>query len=133
MGIFLRSTRLVAASAALSVALLGCLPNVAWPQAQVVDLQRMADRLASKTLSQDTQTYFDLPIKRLKDTVPALKGLRDDASQDRLPSILAGVAKTIEIVLPKLPDLVSREDIYHFQSGLTGSDGGGLGNLQPWS
>jgi hypothetical protein len=65
--------------------------------------------------------------------VPGLKGLRYDASQSRLPAILSNVAKTIAGVLPRLPDLVSREDIYHFQSLPDPNTPGGLASAQPWN
>jgi hypothetical protein len=85
------------------------------------------------TASGETQTYFEFPVQRLKDAVPALKGIKYDPSQEQLPAILASVAKTIADVLPRLPDLVSREDIYHFQSPRGPQAAGGLANAQPWS
>ena len=78
-----------------------------------------------QTISQGTTgTYFDLPEPRLKKVVSELKGLQFEASQDQLPAILASVAKTIADLLPRLPDLVSREEIYHSQDAH---------NPQPWS
>jgi hypothetical protein len=72
-------------------------------------------------------------VQKLKDAVPALKGLTYDPSQDRLAEILAGVAKRIADVLPRLPNLVSREDVYHFQSAPGLGDAGGIAGMQPWS
>ena len=83
--------------------------------------------------SGQTTTYFAFPFQKLKEAVPALKGLKYDESQERLPSILAGVAQTIANVLPKLPNLVSREDISGFQAPRDPSAAGGLPNAQPWS
>jgi hypothetical protein len=84
-------------------------------------------------LSGSTTYYFDFPAQRLKDAVPELKGIKFDASQERLHSILAGVAQTIAAVLPRLPDLVSREDISGFQAQQDPSAAGGLAAVQPWS
>jgi hypothetical protein len=67
-------------------------------------------------------TYFAFPFQKLKEVVPALKGLKYDESQERLPSILAGVAQTIANVLPRLPNLVSREEVMRLQE-LRGSYG----------
>jgi hypothetical protein len=50
--------------------------------------------------SGQTTTYFAFSFQKLKEAVPALKGLKYDESQERLPSILAGVAQTIANVLP---------------------------------
>jgi len=80
-----------------------------------------------RTLSQGLPgagTYFDLPEPKLRGVVSELKGLRYEASQEHLPAILAGVAKTIADVLPRLPNLVSREQIYHSQDAH---------NPQPWN
>lgn len=77
-------------------------------------------------------TFPELPVQKLKAAVPELRGLNYDASQDRLPAILAGVAQTIANVLPRLPDLASREQIYHFQSTLDVAGAGGPAR-QPWS
>jgi hypothetical protein len=83
--------------------------------------------------SGQTTTYFAFPFQKLKEAVPALKGLKYDESQERLPSILAGVAQTIANVLPKLPNLVSREEISGFQVPRDPSAAGGPPNAQPWS
>jgi hypothetical protein len=81
----------------------------------------------------DAIRYLDAPVQRLQESIPALKGLKSDPSQEQLPAILASVAKTIADVLPRLPDLVSKEEIYHFQSKRDPSSAGGLASLQPWS
>jgi hypothetical protein len=56
--------------------------------------------------SGQTPTYFAYSFQKLKEAVPALKGLKYDGSQKQLTSILAGVAQTIADVLPRLPNLV---------------------------
>jgi hypothetical protein len=58
-------------------------------------------------------TYLDDPLQSLKTAVPTLDGLKYDASQDQLPAILARLGQTIDEVLPRLPDLVSREEVIH--------------------
>ncbi len=83
--------------------------------------------------SPDATNYLDFPLSRLKQVVPPLKGLDYESSQDQLPTILAGIARTIANVLPKLPDLISREDIYHFQSAGDPLSGGGQINAQRWT
>jgi VWFA-related protein len=81
----------------------------------------------------DKNSYIELSISRLKDAVPSLKGIQYDSSQQQLPSILAGVAKTISDVLPRLPDLVSREDVLRSQGSWDSNAPGGLAAAQPSS
>jgi predicted esterase len=109
-----------------------------------------ASNLPQTQVPGETSSYFELPIQRLKGAVPALKGIKYDPSQEQLSSILDHVATTIADLLPRLPDLISREDVYHFQ-GLsdqrdralvsqgvfegppTGPVPGGSSASQPWS
>jgi predicted esterase len=108
--------------------------STAWGFLKKVRLEAEATT-PSRVLPQHSaraSTFLELPVQKLKEAVPLLKGLNYDASQDRLPFILAGVAKTIADVLPRLPDLASREEIYHFQSTRDATGAGGLAN-QPWS
>jgi hypothetical protein len=121
--------------AALAVAL----PRPAFSQPQLNGPKKQ-DPTPMQTPSQEyagATSYFDYPLWRLKEAVPALRGLNydasQDASQDRLPSILAGMSHTIADLLLKLPDLASREEIYHFQSKRDPSASGGESSLQPWS
>ncbi len=80
----------------------------------------------------DAETYLHFPIQRLKSVVPALGGIKYDANQEQLPMILKRVAQHIAQVLPQLPDLISREDVYHFQSNADLGAPGGLAASQPW-
>jgi len=84
----------------------------------------------------DATIYIDFPFQRLKQLIPPLKGLafesNPETSHAQLPAILAGVAKSIADALPKLPNLISHEDIYHFQDA-RGSGAAGQSNSQPWS
>ncbi len=82
--------------------------------------------------AQEATTYLNFPIRQLKALVPALGGIKYDNRQEQLPIILNGVAKHIEDVLPRLPDLISREDVYHFQSRADSDAPGGLAATQPW-
>jgi hypothetical protein len=77
--------------------------------------------------------YLDFPLSRLKESVPQLKGLHYDAAQQQLPAILAGVANRIAEVMTKLPNLASREDVYHFQSPRDAFSDSGLAGSQPWN
>ncbi len=89
---------------------------------------------ASTTLgAQDAAPYLNLPIQRLKAAVPALNGIKYDNREEQLPVILNRVARHIADVLPRLPDLISREDVYHSQSTAGADASGGLAASQPWS
>ncbi len=83
--------------------------------------------------AQEAAPYLNLPIERLKAVVPALGGIKYDDRQEQLPVILNRVAKHIADVLPRLPDLISREDVYHSQSPPEADASGGLAATQPWS
>ena len=82
--------------------------------------------------AQEATTYVNFPIQRLKAVVPALGGIKYDDRQDQLPVILGRVAQHIADVLPRLPDLISRENVYHFQSTADANAWGGLAATQPW-
>lgn len=82
--------------------------------------------------AQEATTYLNFPIQRLKFLVPALSGIRYDDNQEQLPVILNRLAKQIADVLPRLPDLISRENVYHFQSAGDADAVGGLAATQPW-
>ena len=88
---------------------------------------------ADKNMRLYEDSYLELPIGRLKDEVSSLKGIKYDPGQQQLPSILTSVAKTISDVLPRLPDLVSREDVVHFQGSWDSNAPGGLAAAQPSS
>ena len=80
-----------------------------------------------RTLSQGltaASPYLNLSEQKLRGIVSELKGLKYESDQEQLPSILAGVARTIAEVLPRLPNLISREEIYHSQDAH---------NPQPWN
>jgi hypothetical protein len=85
------------------------------------------------TLSGNTTSYFDLPIGKLKETVPGLRGIRYDGSQEQLTAILVRIAQAIDGVVPRLPNLISRENIYGFQAPQGQEFGDGPASQQPWS
>jgi hypothetical protein len=64
-----------------------------------------------------TATYVDYPSRTLKTAVPTLNGLKYDANQDQLSSILTRLAKTIDDALVRLPNLVSHEEVYRGKQG----------------
>ena len=120
----------------LSAAGIAFAASMALPAAPQMDLGRLAAAPHTQTLGPDAAesiNYLTAPPERIREVVPALKGLRPEAGQEALPEILAGVAKTIAAVLPRLPNLVSKEEIFHFQGKRDAAAAGGLANLQPWS
>lgn len=101
----------------------------AFPQSPKNDPAYSPSGDAPSTTSTSGAGYLNYPLKALKQTVPALNGLQYDSNENRLPSILANVAGMIGNVVPRLPNLVSREDIFHFQGSSPGEAAGG----QPWN
>lgn len=129
----MRERRKRVAGLAPAVAIAAMAAALAYPvKAQIAPLNSPFNRPLT-TATGETTPYFELPIQRLKSAVPALKGIKYDPSQEQLTSILDHVAKTIAEVLPRLPDLVSREEIFHFQSPRDPTAAGGLASEQPWS
>jgi VWFA-related protein len=78
-----------------------------------------------------TATYVDYPLRTLKTVVPTLNGLKYDANQDQLSSILTGLAKTIDDALVRLPNLVSREEVYRGKQGPTHPISAAISRLRP--
>ena len=58
------------------------------------------------------QTYIDYPTQKLIATVPALNGLKPDSDQSNLSSILPNIGRSIAESSLKMPNLISREDLY---------------------
>jgi hypothetical protein len=122
------SWRAVAAIAALAAG-----ASLALAQDELTRLTSTRGDIPSTPLGkQDAATYVGFPIQRLKAVVPGLGGIKYDDRQEQLPTILKRVAQHIAEVLPKLPDLISREDVYHFQSSADLNAPGGLAATQPW-
>jgi len=81
----------------------------------------------------EASSYFNLPIRGLKGAVAGLRGIRFEPGQERLPAILAGVNRQIAEELPKLPDLISREEVFTFQGAADTGGPGGIASAQPSS
>lgn len=65
--------------------------------------------------------YWALSLKKLKKSVPQLRGLRPSNSQAPLPAILSKVGLQISATLPQIPNLVAHEEIISKMSrGLLG-------------
>jgi len=64
----------------------------------------------------DAKLYLEAPVEKLKKAIPDLNGLRPASSQNQLSSILDDMAQTIAGVVPRLPDLVSHEEVYRAQT-----------------
>lgn len=109
------------------------LATQATPQGMPGRLEKIPYSQTLRPTSGGTTLYFALPFQGLKEAVPALKGLNFDESQERLPSLLASVAHRIAEVLPRLPNLLSREDVYGFQSPRGTHEPGGAMNAEPWN
>ena len=62
-----------------------------------------------------TDSYLNYSLPRLKKAVPTLQTLKEDLNQERLPVLLNSVAEVIGDVVPRLPDLISREEVYRSQ------------------
>src|ERR1035437_7894751 len=122
-----------AMSALLIAAIAAALPLPAAAQGAPSRLDKIPYQPTLSPSSRDTLSYWDAPVQKLHEAVPELKGLKYDPGQEQLLSILEGVAKTIASVLPRLPNLVSREEVFHFQSKRDDAASGGQSNLQPWS
>ncbi len=65
----------------------------------------------AETKVQGLHLYPDVAVEALKKTIPALEGLRPASDQQRLSVILGDMAGTIADVVPRLPDIVSLEDV----------------------
>lgn len=71
---------------------------------------------ASEWQPADARLYLEAPLEKLKKAVPDLNGILAAPNQKQLDSILDGMAQTIAGVVPRLPDLVSHEEVYRAQN-----------------
>lgn len=60
----------------------------------------------------NSPTYVDYPMQKLKTAVPALEGIKPDADQDQLASILSKAGDATVNSLSRVPNLSSLEDVY---------------------
>jgi hypothetical protein len=72
----------------------------------------------SETEQAISPSYLTYSVKELKKKVPALHGLKDDSDSSQLPFILSQIGQTIAGVVPRLPDVISREDVYRSQGDI---------------
>src|SRR5579862_3822493 len=91
-------------------------PLIALLPALVVSPSRSEESQGAKA-----PLYPDLPLEKLTRTIPDLEGLRPASGQERLTPILDKMAETIAKLLPRLPDLISREDVFRAENR-TGPD-----------
>jgi hypothetical protein len=63
-------------------------------------------------------SYVEYPLQKLKKVVPALQGLLADPNQGRLSFVLSRVGQVIADLLPKMPNLISREDVFLLKGNL---------------
>jgi len=125
--------RMVNLLAVVAIAgMLNWTPGLASAQAELGPSSSPFGSASTALGAQEATTYLNFPIQRLKAAVPALGGIKYDDRQDQLPAILNRVAQHIADVLPRLPDLISRENVYHFQSTAGADSPGGLAATQPW-
>lgn len=55
--------------------------------------------------------YLDYPVPKLQEVVPALKGVKPDPGQERLPFILSRTGEVVLALLPKVPNLIANEAV----------------------
>lgn len=99
--------------AAFAIVLACALPYAASAQettpAQAIALQQYAK----------TTPYIDLPIPQLLKTVKELNGLKTQSDTDQLQSILQKTGEAINAQLPRVPNLLCREEIAEETKPLT--------------
>jgi hypothetical protein len=97
------------------------LPSVA----QAVDSQNPradhapAQSEAEQKIWANAKTYVDLPISEVMGTVPELKGLTAETSQEGLASLLGHLAQSCTDLLRHTPSLVSHEEQITQQRGIS--------------
>jgi len=76
----------------------------------------LAITLASPAQQQpSSSTYIDLPLAQLQRQIPALAGLHPAQDDLNLPLILSAIADSIATQVPKLPNIIAREEVYRTQ------------------
>jgi len=55
--------------------------------------------------------YLDYTVPKLQEVVPALKGVKPDPSQERLPLILSRTGEVVLALMPKVPNLIANEAV----------------------
>ncbi len=94
-----------------------------------------ADAQSSETVSlyADAQPYKDDPIATMKLKVPQLDGLKVDANQAELPTILNKTGEVIVAQMPRVPNLIAQEEIAQEAVTTTRISNSGAKGISPWS
>jgi VWFA-related protein len=106
--------RLTAQSRNVDVAAACCAPReVASNQTIPAGLPGTAHNAASNPPARPSApTYVDDPLPKLRTAVPALNGMKPDANQDQLASILLRAGDATLNSLSRVPNLSALEDVY---------------------
>jgi hypothetical protein len=70
------------------------------------------------------KTYADLPLSEIKSAVPALKGIHPKPGQEELNPTLYEAAKVLVSLLPRVPNLISDEELASAQIPLISREDG---------
>ncbi|NUQ29822.1 MAG: hypothetical protein HOQ35_15090 [Acidobacteriaceae bacterium] len=75
--------------------------------------QPASDQMHRQTMAIYGQVspYLDLPTKKLQHQIDDLDGLKIDEDQAGLDSLLQHISETVSAQMPRIPNLVAREDI----------------------
>jgi hypothetical protein len=88
---------------------------------------------ATVSLYADAQPYKDDPIATMKLKVPQLDGLKADASQAELPTILNKTGAVIVAQMPRVPNLIAQEEIAQEAVTTTRISTSGARGTSAWS
>jgi len=69
--------------------------------------------------------YLDLPIKKLQHQIDDLDGLKSDEDQSGLDSLLQHISEAVSAQMPRIPNLVAREEIALEEENMRIQGGGG--------
>ncbi len=81
----------------------------------------------------NAQPYKDDPIATMKLKVPQLDGLKADASQVELPTILNKTGEVIVAQMPRVPNLIALEEVAQEAVTTTRISNSGARGTSPWS
>ena len=90
---------------AITLAVAAVLPWTAGAQA-------LPAQNANSAAGDKSHLYIEMGADRLRKAVPALEELKAAESQEELPALLSQMAGAIAQAVPRLPDLISREDVF---------------------
>jgi len=89
--------------------------------------QPASDQMHRQTMAIYGQVspYLDLPTKKLQHQIDDLDGLKIDEDQGELDSLLQHISETVSAQMPRIPNLVAREDIALEEEHMQIQGGGG--------